>query len=80
LRSLDIIDYSSATDLRFIRRGYGSVSLLSIHIRIYNLYTDGLGLSIMISDLPPVSKTIFASGASAAEDEFSFKLLRIQVQ
>jgi hypothetical protein len=48
-------------------------------IRIYSLYTGGLGLSTVISDLQPVSKTVFASNAGVPEDEFPIKLLRIQI-
>lgn len=79
LRSLDIFDCSSATDFRFIHLNHGFVSLFSVHTRIYNLCTDGLGLSIVISGLSPVSETVFASSASASEDDFPIKLLRIQV-
>ena len=58
----------------------GSCSLFPVYLRIHNLCTGGLGLSIVISDLPLVSKTVFAFSGSAPEDDFPIKLLRIQVQ
>ena len=58
---------------------YHSFLLAKPHVPIYNLYIDSLGLSILVSHLPPASKTVFASSASVPEDEFPIKLLRIQV-